>query len=53
MNTELLNSIIEIVFSGHLLYVAPFLLLIMSVTFLDSFIGLIFSAFETKRSRRY
>lgn len=52
MDNDLLQSIIDIVFRGNLLYLAPFLFLMMIILFTDRFIDLIYNAMESRR-RRY
>jgi hypothetical protein len=41
MDMELMQSIIDIVFKGLLLYLAPFLFLLMVILFAEQLIGLI------------
>lgn len=52
MEGELLQDIADIVFSGYMLYLAPFLLLMMGTLFADRLIELIFNSLEEKSSRR-
>lgn len=52
MEGNLLQAMIEIVFKGNLIYLSPLLFLLMVVTFSDSLIKLIVSAFESGGSRR-
>ncbi|SEO80312.1 hypothetical protein SAMN04488134_11354 [Amphibacillus marinus] len=47
----LLNIVIEVVFSGHMLYVAPFLFLMMLTLFADRLIDLIYDAFDKRKYR--
>lgn len=44
MNTELLQGMIDIVFKGNLLYLSPFLFLLMVILFSDRIIGLIYDS---------
>ncbi|MGG0718388.1 hypothetical protein ABE096_12460 [Robertmurraya massiliosenegalensis] len=56
MNTEFIQTIIEIVFKGNMLFLSPFLLLLMGIVFSEELIGLIHSAFDGSpggRRRRY
>ncbi|CDQ42133.1 hypothetical protein [Virgibacillus salexigens] len=52
MNGELLQGIADIVFGGYMLYLAPFLLLMMVIQFGDRLIELIISTVDSKGSRR-
>lgn len=49
MNMELLSTVIEVVFSGHMLYVAPFLFLMMLTLFADRIIDLIHVALNKRK----
>ncbi|WP_017473321.1 hypothetical protein [Amphibacillus jilinensis] len=51
MSNDLLSAVIEVIFGGYMLYVAPFLFLMMIVLFSDRLIDLIYSALEQKKDR--
>lgn len=51
MNSDLLKAVIDVVFGGHMLYVAPFLFLIMIVLFAERMIDLIYDSIHSKRNR--
>jgi len=51
MNGELLQSTIDVVFKGNMLYLTPFLFLMMVILFSDRLIDLVFNAMERKRNR--
>ncbi len=56
MDVDFIQNIFEIVFKGHLLYLAPLLFLLMSLVFAEQMIGLIknsFSSNEGGRRSRY
>ena len=44
MNAELLQGMIDIVFKGNLVYLAPFLFSLMAILFSDRLIELIYNA---------
>ncbi|WP_194842087.1 hypothetical protein [Gracilibacillus salitolerans] len=50
MNSNLLQATIEVVFMGHMMYVAPFLLLMMSVLFIDRIVDFIKTVVANKRT---
>lgn len=52
MNMELLQGVIDIVFKGNLLYLSPFIFLLMVILFADNLIALIFNATSGGGSRR-
>lgn len=52
MNIEFVQAIIEIVFKGHMLYLAPFIFLLMVLLFTEQLIGLIRSSFGGNGGRR-
>lgn len=52
MDGDLLQGIADIVFSGYMLYLAPFLLLMMGSLFADRLIDLLMSSLQTGRYRR-
>lgn len=52
MDGELLQGIADVVFSGYMLYLAPFLLLMMGTLFADRLIELIMNSVEQKSHRR-
>jgi hypothetical protein len=49
MNTELLSQIIQVVFEGHLKYIAPFLFLIMITLFSQKLIDLMMGIFSKRK----
>lgn len=51
MNTDLVQSMIDIVFKGNLVYLTPFLFILMAILFSDRFIDLIVQSFIDKRKR--
>lgn len=51
MDGELLQSMIDVVFKGNMLYLTPFLFLMMVILFADRLIELVFNAMENKRNR--
>lgn len=46
MNIEFIQMIIEIVFKGNMLFLAPFLFMLMMIIFSEQIIGLIYTAFN-------
>lgn len=52
MDTELLQGMIDIVFKGNLLYLSPFLFLLMAILFTDKLIELVFNSFGEGSGRR-
>lgn len=52
MNAELLQGMIDIVFKGNLVYLSPFLFLLMVILFSDRLIELIYNAMREKPTRR-
>lgn len=46
MNIEFIQMLIEIVFKGNLLFLSPFLFLLMIIIFAEQFIDLIHAAFN-------
>ncbi|WP_185959729.1 hypothetical protein [Lentibacillus cibarius] len=52
MDMNLLQSTLDIVFRGHLLYLAPFLFLMMVILFADRLIELITTSMQRSSSRR-
>lgn len=52
MDGELLQGIADVVFGGYMLYLAPFLLLMMSALFSDRLIELIMNSLQEKSQRR-
>ncbi|MFC5732172.1 hypothetical protein [Cytobacillus gottheilii] len=52
MDVEFIQHIFEIVFKGHLLYLAPLLFLLMSIVFAEQLIGLINTAFSSNDGGR-
>jgi len=50
MNLDLLQAIIEVVFKSNMLYLTPFLFLMMVVLFSDRIIDLLFTAIDRRRS---
>jgi hypothetical protein len=57
MNADLTQSMIDIVFKGNLLYLAPVLFLLMAVTYADKLIELLVNALNadsgSSRRNRY
>lgn len=52
MNAELLQGITDIVFKGNLLFLSPFLFLLMVILFADRLVGLIYDSMQTRSGRR-
>lgn len=52
MDIELLQGMIDIVFKGNLVYLSPFLFLLMVILFADRLIELIYQSFSNSSSRR-
>ena len=52
MNLDLLQGIADVVFGGYMLYLAPFLVLMMATLFADRLIDLVMSSVQAKSSRR-
>lgn len=52
MDGQLLQSIIDIVFRGNMLYLAPFLFLMMVILFADRIIELIIQAVKSSSNGR-
>lgn len=52
MSGELLQSVIDIVFKGTLLYLSPVLFLLMVVLFADKVILLVYNTIDTEKRRR-
>ncbi|WP_198671293.1 hypothetical protein [Paraliobacillus sp. X-1268] len=53
MDADLLQATIDIVFKGNLLYLAPFIFLLMVILVADRFIDLIVGSIKTNRRSRY
>ncbi|UOQ47223.1 hypothetical protein MUN88_14220 [Gracilibacillus caseinilyticus] len=53
MDNDLMQSVIEVVFMGHMKYVAPFLLLMMSTLFVDQIINLVKGILANNKRVRY
>jgi len=49
MDSGLLQATIDIVFKSNMLYLSPFLFLMMAILFSDRLIDLIFNALERRR----
>lgn len=47
----LLQGMLEIVFKGNMIYLAPFLLLLMALLFGDRLIDVIFDSLSARRGR--
>jgi hypothetical protein len=52
MNMELVQGMIDIVFKGNMIFLAPFLLVLMTVLFSDTIISLIYRALGDSGGRR-
>lgn len=52
MNGELFQGIADVVFSGYMLYLAPFLVLMMGALFADRLIELVVNSLQQKGSSR-
>ncbi|AIF45728.1 hypothetical protein [Virgibacillus sp. SK37] len=52
MSAEILQAVVDIVFSGYMLYLAPFLFLLMVVLFADRLIDLVTISLEKSTGRR-
>lgn len=52
MNTELLQGMIDIVFKGNMILLAPFLFLLMLILFADRLIELIYNSIGATNGRR-
>jgi len=52
MDTNLVQSMVDIVFKGHLLYLSPLIFLVMVVVFADKLIELIVNSISLKSERR-
>lgn len=52
MDTELLQIMIDIVFKGNLLFLSPFLFLLMVILFSDRLIELIYESFSSSKGGR-
>lgn len=52
MNTDLLQSVVDIVFQGNLLFLSPILFLLMTILFSDRLIDLIYNALGRNSGRR-
>lgn len=50
MNQELMQGILQVVFKGHLLYIAPFLFLMMGLLFANNLVNLIKDSISRRRS---
>lgn len=48
MDAELLQNMIDIVFKGNLVFLSPFLFLLMVILFADRLIELIYESFSSK-----
>ncbi|MBK5447028.1 hypothetical protein [Peribacillus sp. TH24] len=57
MNTELLQGMIDVVFKGNLVYLSPFLFLLMVILFSDRLIEFIYNSIDgngnTRRRNKY
>lgn len=49
MDIGLVQAILDVVFKGNMLYLAPFLFLMMVILFADRLIDLIFNSLDRKR----
>ena len=52
MNTYLLQSVVDIVFKGNMLYLAPIIFLLMTIIFSDRLIDLLYNALGRNIDRR-
>ncbi|MDQ0412892.1 hypothetical protein J2S25_001074 [Mesobacillus stamsii] len=52
MDTALLQGMIDIVFKGNLVFLSPFLFLLMVILFSDRLIELIYESFSSRGSNR-
>lgn len=52
MDTNLVQSMIDIVFKGNLLYLSPILFLLMVILFADRLIELVTSMFDGEKTGR-
>ncbi len=52
MDTNLVQSMVDIVFKGHLLFLSPLIFLVMVVVFADKLIELIVNSISLKSERR-
>lgn len=50
--SQIINAVLEIVFSRYMLYLAPLLFLLMVVVFVDRFVDLLYEAISNKRRYR-
>lgn len=53
MDSGLLQATIDVVFKGNLLYLVPFIFLLMVILVADRFIDLIVGSIKTKRRSHY
>lgn len=52
MDDNLLQSVIDIVFKGNMLYLSPALFLLLVILFADRLIGLIYTAISSQTDGR-
>lgn len=52
MNMELVQGMIDIVFKGNMIFLAPFLLVLMTILFAETIINLVYRAFGDSGGRR-
>jgi len=53
LSADLIQAILEIVFKGNMLYLAPILLILFATIFAERLIELISTAFEGRTERRF